>query len=447
MRETANLDLIPIYELFWRCLHALGRPLVQLQLLVIVISLVLVWLIAQGILIQWRRRFLAIKEGEINEGKLNDDKPSFKHYATNLLSFMLTPVIGLMAVSGLQTGFIQWGWRAGLITVAIEILWTFIFYRGFLLICHEIFPSAEVRRYRYQFFAPLFILFAINTILSLLTDINKLSQVSVIRLFDSPITLGAVFVITVGIYLWIIGATIVEQTFLYVFSRIAKQKTGAARASSIILRYFLIGIGIVLFLGYVGFDSTALAAISGGLSVGIGFGLKEIIGNFISGIGLLFEGSLRPGDMLEVEGEPSTVENVSIRATTVRTFDNVEKIVPNQHLFTSIVTTYTGTDQVVRVLVPVGVSYQCDPEKVIEILLDVARQHHLVLTDPKPYVHLMGYGDSSVDFRLAVFIDKPDIRITVSSDLYRAIWKALAAHNIEIPFPQRDLHIRRDSRK
>ena len=447
MRETANLDLIPIYELFWRCLHALGRPLVQLQLLGIVISLVLVWLIAQGILIQWRRLFLAINEGEINEGKLNDDKPSFKNYATNLLSFMLTPVIGLMAVSGLQTGFIQWSWRAGLITVAIEILWTFIFYRGFLLIYYEIFPSAEVRRYRYQFFAPLFILFAINTILSLLTDIDKLSQVSVIRLFDSPITLGAIFVITVGIYLWIIGATIVEQTFLYVFSRIAKQKTGAARASSIILRYFLIGIGIVLFFGYVGFDSTALAAVSGGLSVGIGFSLKEIIGNFISGIALLFEGSLRPGDTVEVEGETTTVETVSIRATTVRTFDNVEKIVPNQHFFTSIVTTYTGTDPIVRVLVPVGVSYRCDPEKVIEILLNVARQHHLVLTDPQPNVHLMGYGDSSVDFRLAVFINNPNIQITVRSDLYRAIWKALAVHNIEIPFPQRDLHIRSDSRK
>ncbi|MGK7893666.1 MAG: mechanosensitive ion channel family protein [Xenococcus sp. (in: cyanobacteria)] len=442
MRKAADFYLTPIFELIWKFLHAIGRPVVQNQLLGIVISLVLGWLIAQGILILWRRRFLTINEGAINKRESNDDKPSFKDYVTDLLSFMLTPVIGLITIILLKTVFVSMAWRAGLITVTINILWTFIFYRVFLLICFEIFPSAEFRRYRYQFFAPLFILFAINTILSLLTDINKLSQVAVIRLFDTPITLGTIFVITVGFYFWIIGAIMVEQTFLYIFVLIAKQKTGAARASSIILRYFLIGIGIVLFLGYVGFDSTALAAISGGLSVGIGFGLREIISNFLSGIGLLFEGSLRPGDMLEVEGEPSTVENVSIRATTVRTFDNVEKIVPNQQLFTSIVTTYTGTDQVVRVLVPVGVSYQCDPEKVIEILLDVARQHHLVLTDPQPYVHLMGYGDSSVDFRLAVFIDKPEIRLTVRSDLYRAIWKALAAHNIEIPFPQRDLHIR-----
>ncbi len=447
MRETAIFYLTPIFELIWKFLHAIARPVVQNQLLGIFISLVLGWLIAQGILILWRRRFLAINEGAINKRELNDDKPCFKDYVTDLLSFMLSPVIGLMIVIVLKTVFMEWSWRAGLITVTINLMWAFLFYRVFLLICYEIFPPAEVRRYRYQFYVPLCILFVINTILNLLTDTNKLSQVVVIRLYNAPITLGTIFAITVGLYFWIIGATIVEQTFLYVFSRIAKQKTGAIRASSIILRYFLIGIGIVLLFGYVGFDSTALAAISGGLSVGIGFGLKEIIGNFISGIGLLFEGSLRPGDMLEVEGEPSTVENVSIRATTVRTFDNVEKIVPNQHLFTSIVTTYTGTDQVVRVLVPVGVSYQCDPEKVIEILLDVARQHHLVLTEPQPYVHLMGYGDSSVDFRLAVFINNPEIRLTVRSDLYRAIWKALAAHNIEIPFPQRDLHIRSDNTK
>ena len=439
MRELVNLDITLVYELIWRFLHALERPSVQVQLFAIVISLALSWLIAQGIWIQWRRQFATI-----NEEELSDDKPSLKQHITNLLRFLLAPVLGLMALSYLQTGFSQWGWRDGLITVALKILWTFFFYRSFLLICYEIFSSATVKRYHWQFFAPLFILFVINTILSLLTDIDKLFQVAVIRLFDTPVTLGSIFLITVGIYLWVMGISIVEQIFLKVFFLIVNHKTGAARATAIMIRYSLIGIGILLFFGYIGFNPTALAAISGGLSVGIGFGLKEIIGNFVSGIGLLFEGSLRPGDMVEVEGEATTVEKVSIRTTTVKTFDNIEKIVPNQNFFTSIVTTYTGTDQVIRVLVPVGVSYNCDPEKVIDILLDVAQKHHQVQTDPKPSVHLMGYGDSSVDFRLAVFINNPSIRLTVRSDLYRAIWKALAAHNIEIPFPQRDVHIRQD---
>ena len=336
----------------------------------------------------------------------------------------------------------QWDWRFGLIVVWKQILWIFLCYRILLLICYSFFPSHIVTRYRCQFLAPLFILYVIQTIINLFSNTQKLSQVEVIQLFNSPVTLGAIFVITVGFYLWIIGVSIVEELFLYINFLLSKQKTGTARAASVIIRYSLIGIGIVLFFGYVGVSPGAIAAISGGLSVGIGFSLKEIIGNFLSGIGLLFEGSLRPGDMLEVEGEASIVQKVSIRATTVKTFNNIEKIVPNQYLFTNIVTTYTGKDPIIRVLVPVGVSYQCDPEEVIKILLSVAHQNHDVLAEPKPDIHLMGYGDFSIDFRLAVFINNPDIRLTVRSNLYRSIWKALAAHNIEIPYPQRDLHIR-----
>lgn len=442
MDEPAIAEITFVYELIWKFLHSLERPLVKFQVFGIVISLALGWLISQGIWIQWKRRFPMI-----NDWKLTSNQPSLKQVATDLLRFLLTPVLCLMAVHFLQTVFVQRGLRAGLITVALKILWTFFFYRSFLLICFKIFPSAAVKRYRYQFFTPLFLLFVFNTILSLLTNIDKLSQVVVVRLFDTPVTLGTIFIITVGLYFWIIGVSIFERLFLYVFFLVNNQKTGSAQATSIIIRYCLIGLGIILFLGYVGFGHTTLAAISGGLSVGIGFSLKEILGNFLSGIGLLFEGSLRPGDMIEVDGEVASVEQISVRATRVTTFDNIEKIVPNQYLFTSIVTTYTGNDSIVRVLVPVGVSYNCDPEKVMGILLKVAQQNEQVQSNPKPSVQLMGYGDSSVDFRLAVFINNPAVRLTVRSDLYRAIWKELAANNIEIPFPQRDLHIRSDSTK
>ncbi|MEM1369657.1 MAG: mechanosensitive ion channel domain-containing protein, partial [Cyanobacteria bacterium P01_H01_bin.15] len=428
-----NSDLQLVYELCWRFVHALKRPLVQHQLLGIGIGLALGWSISQGLLILWSKR-----NPSSNSEHSQTKKQRFQRYTTDLLQFLLTPTLWLISVLIFQAGFRQWGWTAGLFSIAINILWIFLIYRIFLLFCFEVFPKEDVQRYRYQFFLPLFLLFLVNQILRLLTNIGQLSTVTVISLFDKPITLGAIFLVTVGAYLWIIGASLIEQVYLYCFALLNNKKPGAAQASSIILRYFLIGIGLVVLYGYIGFNPTALAAISGGLSVGIGFGLKEIIGNFISGIGLLFEGSLRPGDLVEVEGEPTTVERVSIRATTVKTFDNVEKIVPNQHFFTSTVTTYTGTDHWVRVLVPVGVSYQCDPENVIAILLKAAQQHPMVKTKPPPAVHLMGYGDSSVDFRLAAYIDldKPDMPLTVKSDLYRAIWIALAENNIEIPFPQ-----------
>lgn len=437
MREIANSEINFLYELIWKFLHALERPIIQGQLISIFITCSLAWLITRGLSIQWQKRFPKLKDLD-----LTDYKPSLQYYITALLRYLCTPILSLMGIIFLQFIFVQWGWRSGLITVSLQIFGVFLFYRLFLLICYSFFPSHIVTRYRCQFFAPLFVLYIANRILSLLTNTQKLSQVEIIQLFDTPITLGEIFITTVGFYFWIIGVYIVEKLFLYINFLLAHKQTGAARATSVIIRYSLIGIGIVLFFGYVGVSPAAVAAISGGLSVGVGFSLKEIIGNFLSGLSLLFEGSLRPGDMLEVEGEAVTVQKVSIRATTVKNFDNVEKIIPNQYLFTNIVNTYTGTDPIIRVLVSVGVSYQCDPEQVMEVLLDVARQHDRVLTEPKPSVHLMGYEDSSVDFRLAVFINNPSIRLTVRSDLYRAIWKALAAHNIEIPYPQRDLHIR-----
>ena len=416
MRELANSDITLLYELFWKFFHALERPSVQVQLLGIFISCSVGWLITQVLLILWQKKFPRMKDLDMNEHEL-----SFQYYITALLRYTCSPILSLGAVTFVQIAFMQYGWRTGLIIVSKQILWIFFAYRLCLLICYGFFPSKIVTRYRYQFLGPLFILYVIKTILSLLSNTEKLSQVEVIQLFGTPVTLGAIFLMTIGIYLWIIDVSIVEQLFLYINFLIAKQKTGVASAASVILRYSLITIGIVLFFGYIGVSPGAVAAISGGLSVGIGFSLREMISNFLSGIGLLFEGSLRPGDILEIEGEQTIVQKVSVRATTVKTLDNIEKIVPNQYLFTNIVTTYTGTDQIIRVLVPAGVSYQCDPEEVIKILLDVANQNSQVLTEPKSYVHLMSYGDSSVNFRLAVFINNPEIRLTVRSNLYRQI--------------------------
>ena len=442
MRELADSDITVLYELIWKFFHALERPVVQVQLMGIIINCSLAWLMTQGILILWQKRFPSMKNLDLSDHQL-----SLKYYITGLLRHLLTPGLSLVGVAFLRNALINHGWRIGIITVANQVLWIFLAYRLFLLICYSFFPSKTVTRYRFKFWAPLLILYIINTLISLLTKTQELSQVEVLQLFDSPVTLGEILLMTVGFYFWIIGVSIVEETFLYINFLVAKNKTGGAKATSIIIRYSLIGIGIVLFFGFVGVSPNAVAAVSGGLSVGIGFSLKEIIGNFISGLGLLFEGSLRPGDMLEVEGEATTVQKVSIRATTVITFDNIEKIVPNQYFFTNIVRTYTGTDPIIRVLVPVGVSYQCDPEEVIEILLGMAYQNQNVLSEPRPYVHLMGYGNSSIDFRLSVFINDPSIRLTVRSDLYRSIWKALAANNIEIPYPQTDLHIRSDRTK
>jgi small-conductance mechanosensitive channel len=171
----------------------------------------------------------------------------------------------------------------------------------------------------------------------------------------------------VNILQYILWQTIINST---------KIDSGGAQASLILVRYFLITFGIVIVIGYLGFNSTTFAAITGGLSVGIGFGLKEVFSNFISGIFLLFEGSLRPGDIIEIGGESSEVKKISMRATTVQVIrDNSEKIIPNQIFFTQELKTMTGSDRRVRKSLIVGVIYDCDPQKVIEILLEIIYKH------------------------------------------------------------------------
>ncbi|MEZ4615824.1 MAG: mechanosensitive ion channel [Caldilineaceae bacterium] len=143
--------------------------------------------------------------------------------------------------------------------------------------------------------------------------------------------------------------------------------------------YLIVAVGTISAIGALGFNLSALALIGGGLSVGIGFGLQELVANFISGILLLFERTVRPGDVIEVNGQRGVVDKLRMRATVIRTLDNTEVFVPNKNLLTSAFVAYTQTDRIVRRTVRVGVSYESDPTEVRDILLEVAARHGLVL--------------------------------------------------------------------
>jgi small-conductance mechanosensitive channel len=207
-------------------------------------------------------------------------------------------------------------------------------------------------------------------------------------------------------------------------------------------RYVIILIGVLIVLGALDFDLASLAVVGEGLGVGIGFGLQKTVSNFTSGIVPLFEQSLRSGDLVEVDGILGKVDRSHVRATVVRTLDNVELTIPNETLFTSTVTNYTQSSKITRVMIIIGVSYDTDPEEVMEALLQAAQAHELVMEDPEPVVHFLEYADSSLNFRLAIWLDDPDYRLQVPSELHLAIWKEFEKRDIEIPFPQHDLHIR-----
>ena len=218
---------------------------------------------------------------------------------------------------------------------------------------------------------------------------------------------------------------------------------GIRTAIGTIFRYLMIVIGLMIILQSAGIDMSTVTVLAGALGVGIGFGLQNITSNFISGLIILFERPIKVGDRIEVGDISGDVVNISMRATTIVTNDNISVIVPNSDFISSSVINWSHNDRNVRFSVEVGVSYKEDPEKIKDILLAVADDNSAVLMHPEPDVIFTQFGDSSLNFNLRVWttelIQRPH---TLRSQLYFEIFKRFREEGIEIPFPQRDLHIK-----
>jgi len=220
---------------------------------------------------------------------------------------------------------------------------------------------------------------------------------------------------------------------------------GAREATVTITGYVVMTIAVITGLSIAGFNFQSIALIAGALSVGIGFGLQNIVNNFISGLILLFERPIKTGDWVMVGNTEGYVKRIRIRSTEIQTFDRADVIVPNSELIASQVTNWMLHDTHGRTRIPIGVAYGSDTQKVKTLLEQVAEAHPRVINDgsmPKPKVLFRGFGESSLDFELRCFIQDIDERLQVISDLNFAIDAAFRDNDIQIPFPQRDVHVR-----
>ena len=223
---------------------------------------------------------------------------------------------------------------------------------------------------------------------------------------------------------------------------------GVRQAISTIIRYVILVVGLAVIIQSAGIDLSFLAILAGALGVGIGFGLQNITNNFVSGLVILFERPVKVGDRIELTNPAGDtingdVINISARASTILTNDNIAVIVPNSNLISSTVINWSYNDRKVRFRFPIGVHYKEDPEKVRKLLVEVALENDGVLKTPPPDVQFFEFGDSSLNFLLRVwtskFIQRPGF---LKSQINFAIHKKFKEHNIEIPYPQRDLHLR-----
>lgn len=213
------------------------------------------------------------------------------------------------------------------------------------------------------------------------------------------------------------------------------------------MQYFVWLIGIAVAVELLNVDLTALTVVAGALGIGIGFGLQNVVNNLVSGVVLLLEQPVHYQDRVSVENVEGQVEHINFRATTIITNDNISIIVPNSQLINQAVINWSHGDPRIRVHIPVGVAYGSDVELVTETLFEVARAEEKVLSSPAPEVRFREFGDSSLNFELLVWSDEPPNHHRLHSELNYAIDAAFRKNGIEIPFPQRDVHVKTPTRQ
>ena len=303
-----------------------------------------------------------------------------------------------------------------------------------LLLC---LPPERVHQLESRLLRPIFLVVAA---LALIRDVDSVRDLAVAPLgevFGVAISAGDLFEALVVIYLVLVGCGPPAAGLAWLVQRAVGLSEGSRKAMELMLRYMVVAVGLVAVAVQLGLNTTALVAVAGGLSVGLGFGIKEVFSNFVSGIWLLFEGSVRPGEVLMLDGDPCEVRRLGLRATLLwRDRDNAELLIPNQTFFTEAATTYTASDRMRRSQVSVGAAYHHDPAEVIALLEATALQVARVLPQPPPKALLLSYGDFSINYALRFWISNPMDNIGICSEVNQAIWRAFKAQNIEIPFPQ-----------
>ena len=264
---------------------------------------------------------------------------------------------------------------------------------------------------------------------------------------DGVQTLAPVTLADLLLAIIVIAVTIIASRNLPGLTEVAvlqhlELQPGSRYTINALLRYVVVTVGVIAVLNIIGLNWSRIQWLVAALSVGVGFGLQQIVANFFSGLIILFERPVRVGDTVTVGQLTGTVSRVRIRATTITDWDRKEIIVPNESFISQQVINWTLSDPITRIVVPVGISYGSDVQLATRVMQDTLNGLSLVLDEPAPMVYFMGFGDSSLDFNLYVYSRQLADRLPLMHAVHQEILAALRKNGIEIPFPQRDLHVK-----
>lgn len=325
----------------------------------------------------------------------------------------------------------------GLVLLGLLLYLGWLGLEGVRLLLGRFIQPLQMQLLETRLIRPAYLLVSVLLVIRVFDNPQDLALIPIGDWFGSEVTLGSFFLAVLIVYVLAMGTGPPAQGVAWLVQRSVGISNGSRRALALMIRYAAVAVGIVWALDHVGFNRTAILAVAGGLSVGLGFGIKEVFSNFVSGLWLLFEGSVRPGEVLFIEGDPCEVRSLGLRAAVLwRDRDNAELVIPNQTFFTNTTVTYTGSDTMRRSQVLVSAAYHHDPVEVIALLEATARSQSRVLPTPAPKGLLLRYGDSSIDYALRFWIANPMDNVSICSDVQAGVWRAFRDRNIEIPFPQ-----------
>ena len=302
-------------------------------------------------------------------------------------------------------------------------------------------PSPALRAWENVFSLSVWSVLALH-LLGWLPDVVKAMDEFAFTFGETRISVLSFFQLTISIVIFIVLANWLTR-FIESRTRRSQYLNPSMRVVLTKTSKFVIyGLAILFALKAVGIDFTAFAVFSGAVGVGIGFGLQKIFSNFISGFILIFDRSIRPGDVITIGTRFGWVQELNARYVVVRDRDGVESLIPNENLITSEVTNWSYSDRSVRQRLPVAISYNDDPELAMQLMVEAAELHPRVLKSPEPVARLLRFGDNGIELELRIWIDDPENGVAnVTSDINLAFWKRFKEHNITIPFPQRDVHL------
>jgi small-conductance mechanosensitive channel len=353
------------------------------------------------------------------------------------------PLIWTALLLGTDAGFRALGLPTGLLEIFLPVVGLFILFRGLLAGAEPLLARRPFTGWMLHLAVTLGLILLFLRLLGLYAETMDVVDHPFLALGPASISISVILKSAFLIWLIFVAASLITDFFQNRVLTRTRIDPNLSFAMMRFTKFFLFGIAVLIVLDTAGVNLSALTIFGGALGIGLGFGLQNIANNLVSGWILLIDRSIKQGDVITVGDSYGWVVRLGARYIVVRTRDGVEKLIPNANLITSEITNWSHSDRAVRLHVKVGVSYDADPHKVRDLLLHVAGTHPRVLKKPQPNVLFVDFGDSSLEFEMRIWINDPEEGIeSVRSAIRFEIWKAFKENGIQIPYPQRDIHIK-----